>query len=409
MSDFHQGGAVATLHRLNPDGLRRLEHELVDVVADHPIGLVLPALYSEFETPAMHRIRAELAQVRYLRRIVVALDRASEAQYEAAEDFFYRFPTPVTILWIDGPPMQALLEMLEQRGLSPGPNGKGRACWLAFGYALACGDCEIFALHDCDIVNYERQLLGRLCYPVANPNLGFEFSKGYYARVTDRMNGRVTRLFVTPLVRSLQGMAGPAPFLDFLSSFRYPLAGEFAMKTNLARVNRIPADWGLEIGALAEVFRNCATSRVCQVDIADNYEHKHQILSADDAGKGLRRMALDIAKCLFRTMAGEGLVFTRDHFCSLEVRYIRLAEDSINRYYADAQLNGLQFDRHAEEEAVATFANSLRQAAKEFCTSPLGSLQIPSWNRVTSAIPDFLHQLVGAVASTSRSAMVGAA
>ena len=107
-------------------------------------------------------------------------------------------------------------------------------------------------------------MLARLCYPVANPNLGFEFCKGYYARATDRMHGRVTRLFMTPLIRAALGMAPEAAFLKFLDSFRYPLAGEFAMRAELARVNRIPGDWGLEIGVLAEVFRNCATARVCQ-------------------------------------------------------------------------------------------------------------------------------------------------
>ena len=83
---------------------------------------------------------------------------------------------------------------------------------------------------------------------MAHPHLAFEFCKGYYARVTDRMHGRVTRLFITPLIRSMLDMAPGAPFLRFLDSFRYALAGEFAMDINLARVNRIPADWGLEVG-----------------------------------------------------------------------------------------------------------------------------------------------------------------
>ena len=107
---------------------------------------------------------------------------------------------------------------------------------------------------------------------------------------------------------------------------------------------------------LAEVFRNCATARICQVDLADNYEHKHQALSPDDPTRGLNRMATDIAKSLFRTLAGEGVVFSREHFQTLQVRYVRMAEDTIGRYYADAMLNGLKFDRHAEELAVATFA-----------------------------------------------------
>jgi len=397
MADFYQTGNVTTLHRLNPNGLVRLESELERFSRETPIGLVLPALYSEFETPAMRRIREELARVRYLRQVVVTLGRANRGQYEQARSFFRDSRQPVTILWMDSPRIRSLLGLLEERGLSAGPDGKGRSCWLAYGYLLATSECDIIALHDCDILNYDRRLVGRLCYPVANPNLGFEFCKGYYARVTDRMHGRVTRLFVTPLIRAMEGMAPGAPFLKFLDSFRYPLAGEFAMKANLARVNRIPGDWGLEVGMLAEVFRNCAVSRVCQVDLTDNYEHKHQSLSADDPSKGLRRMTIDIAKSLFRTMAGEGFILTQDHFRSLQVRYVRLAEDTINRYYADALLNGLAFDRHAEELAVATFAGSLRQASEEFAEDPLGPPQIPNWNRVISAVPEFFDLLLEAV------------
>jgi len=38
-------------------------------------------------------------------------------------------------------------------------------------------------------------------------------------------------------------------------------------------------------------------------------------------------------------LAAEGLVFTADHFRSLEVRYVRIAADTITRDYADAMLN----------------------------------------------------------------------
>jgi len=397
MADFYQTGVVATLHRLNPDGLERLESELTGFSTSTPIGLVLPALYSEFETASMRRITDELRQVPYLRSIVLVLARATRAQYERARSFFRGFSSPVTFLWLDGEPIQRLFRLLAARGLSPGEDGKGRACWLAYGYLLARGDCDVIALHDCDILNYDRRLLARLVYPVVAPNLSFEFCKGYYARVTDRMHGRVTRLFLTPLIRAMESMAPGAPFLRFLDSFRYALAGEFAMRSNLARVNRIPSDWGLEVGVLAEVYRNCALSRVCQVDLADNYEHKHQDLSAQDPSKGLRRMTCEVAKSLFRTLAGEGVVFTRDHFRSLEIRYVRIAEDTISRYYADALLNGLQFDRHSEELAVATFATSLRQAAEEFCEDPAGAPPIPNWNRVLSAIPRFFELLLEAV------------
>ncbi len=397
MADFYQTGMVTTLHRLKHNGFIRLERGLNEICRRTGIALVLPALSQEFDSPVMQHIVEELSQVGYLRRIVVALGGGTVAQYEKAQSFFAGFRCPVTVLWTNSEPIQALLGMLEEKGLSTGADGKGRSCWLAYGYILAQGDCSVIALHDCDIVNYDRRLLARLVYPVAHPNLSFDFCKGFYARVTDRMHGRVTRLFITPLIRAMENMAPSTPFLRFLDSFRYPLAGEFAMKINLARVNRIPWDWGLEVGVLAEVYRNCSLARICQVDLADNYEHKHQELSIDDPAKGLRRMAREIAKSLMRTLAAEGVIFTQDHFRTLEVRYVRMAEDTIDRYCADAMLNGLEFDRHSEELAVYTFARSLHEAAQEFIDNPLGFHLMPSWNRVQSAIPDFFDLLLNAV------------
>ena len=401
MADFYQTGSVTTLHRLNSDGLARLERDLESFRPALPVALVLPALYSEFQTPAMHGIVRELSQVRYLQRVVVALGRADRRQFEHAQQFFADLQVPATVIWVDSDPIQGLFRLLEENGMPAGEDGKGRSCWLAYGYLLACGDCEVIALHDCDIQNYSRELLARLCYPVANPNLGFEFCKGYYARTSTTMHGRVTRLFMTPLVRALESLCPGVPFMRFLDSFRYALAGEFAMRTNLARVNRIPADWGLEVGVLAEIFRNVAGSRICQVDLAENYEHKHQELSPDDPRRGLRRMASDVAKSLFRTIASEGGTLSRDDFRTLQVRYVRMAEDTMHRYYADAMLNGLGFDRHAEELAVATFARSLGDASQEYLEKPLGLPLLPNWNRVLAAIPDCFDRLRIAVESDS--------
>ena len=122
--------------------------------------------------------------------------------------------------------------------------------------------------------------------PIASPNMDYEFCKGYYARVTDRMHGRVTRLFVTPLIRSLVKLYGSLPLLVYLDSFRYPLAGEFSMIADLARINRIPGDWGLEVETLAEIYRNCSSKRICQVELCETYEHKHQPLSAENPKTG---------------------------------------------------------------------------------------------------------------------------
>lgn len=397
MSDFFQPGVVTTLHRLRREAPDRLERELEGFAPNRPIGLVLPALYSEFETPAMRGIVDNLRNVTYLHRIVVAIGRCSREQYEDARSFFVGFRTPVRTIWMEDPRVTEIFTDLERRDLRAGDPGKGQTCWLAIGTLLADDDCEGIALHDCDILNYDRDLLARLIYPIAHPNMGFEFSKGYYSRVTDRLHGRVTRLFFTPLIRAIQDMTPEIPYLRFLDSFRYALAGEFAMTTDLARSIRIPGDWGLEVGVLAEVYRNTSLRRICQVDIADNYDHKHRPLFEGDSNSGLRRMTCDIAKSLFRTVAQEGFVLTADHFRCLEVYYVRFAQDTIRRFYADASINGLEYDLHAEDSAVLLFAQSLRAAAEDFLQNPLGAPQIPNWNRIFAAIPDIGDRLRAAV------------
>jgi glucosyl-3-phosphoglycerate synthase len=397
MSDFYQTGLVATLHRLGHRPLETLERDLQEFGKVQPIALVLPALYSEFEAPAMAGILEELTRVPYLSQVVLTLGRANAEQFADAKRRLAGLHPHVRVIWNDGPRLQKIYRDLEGAGLAVGADGKGRSCWMAYGYILAVGRSKIIALHDADILNYSRELLARLCCPVADARIDFIFSKGYYARVTDRMHGRATRLLISPLVRSLQRIVGNHPFLAYLDSFRYPLAGEFCMYSDVARLNRIPGDWGLEIGMLAEVYRNFSLKRICQVDLCDTYEHKHQNLSAKDPEKGLLRMTVDIAKTLFRTLAAEGVVLSEGVFSTLQAHYIRNAEDTIARYHADAMLNGLTFDRHAEEEIVHAFVRGLEMAAKKFLADPLGQPPIPNWNRVVAAVPETFSCLVEAV------------
>ena len=397
MADFYQTGLVPTLHGLNREGLPRLEAELDRNAGDPGIGLVLPALYSEFETPAMKLIMEELKQVRYLKRIVLALARAGEREYRRVVKLFEGFPTDVTILWIDSDPVQDFFTYLEDNGLSSGVEGKGRSCWLSYGYLLAKGDCDIFALQDCDIRTYHRRMLARLVYPLSDARLDFDFAKGYYPRYTHKLNGRVTRLFLTPLVRSLQDCGVHTQFLRFIDSFRYGLAGEFAMKANLARSMRVPSDWGLEVSTLHEVWQRIPTMRTCQVDLTECYDHKHQDLSAEDSGRGLHKMTKDIAKAMFRALGKEGVLLSGDLLANtLPLRYQQMAEAMVARYRADAVINGLEYNRHIEESSIEVFAQSLTEAAHEFLANPLGEAPLASWDRVADAAPDVFERLVSA-------------
>ncbi len=397
MADFHQSGCVATLHRLDTRGVELLEDELESLAEQRPIALVLPCLFAEFSRPAIHRIIEELRHVRYVDSIVLSLAQGTAAQLAEARGALSVLPQRVSLIWQDGPGVKNLFHVLRDHGLDPGPDGKGRGCWMAYGYLLAGRRCAVIASHDCDILTYSREMLARLCYPVVHPGIDYDFAKGYYARVNGTLNGRVTRLFVTPLLRALQTIVGRAPLLAYLDSFRYPLSGEFAMKTDLARVARLPANWGLEVGMLTEVYRNCALPAVCQTELCANYDHKHQVLSAGDPGKGLMRMSVEIAQTLLRALAAEGVVFGEAAADALLVRYTRMAEDTIPGYEADALINGLAFDRDAEEQMVDAFGTGLQIACRRPRENALSVPLMPSWSRVVAAIPGFLGLLQKAV------------
>ena len=398
MSDFFQTGAIATLHRLGTPGLERLEAELETYCQETPIALVLPCHVRELGTKALKHIVRELERVRYIKQIVVGIDGASRGQqWQRARKFFSRLPQQPVLIWNDSPRMKALFQTLEAVELNTGPGGKGRNVWICFGYVLASDQTRVVALHDCDILTYNRELLARLCYPVVHPSLGFDFCKGYYARTSDKLNGRVMRLLVTPIIRALKSILGPHPFLVYLDTFRYPLAGEFCLDVDMVRRVRIPHDWALEVGMLAEVFRNCAPRAICQSELCDHYDHKHQELSPRDPDKGLNKMAADIVRSLFRRMAAEGIKLDAGLFDTLLSAYMRQAEDSLRVYAADAAINGLCFPRHEEETAVTTFSRSIRIAAEAFLEDPLWSPLICNWNRIQSALPSFFDDLNEAV------------
>jgi len=397
MADFFQTGSIATLHRLGNPNVEKLESDLRAFAAETPIALVLPCHVNELGTTALRHIITELQKVDYISQIVVGIDGANAAGWRKAKDVFGRLPQDTVLVWNDGPRMRKLFDTLSKSDLHAGPTGKGRNLWICFGFVLASERAKMVAVHDCDIITYSREMLARLCYPVAHPNLGFDFCKGYSARFSTKLNGRVMRLLITPLLRSLETIIGVHDFLVYLDTFRYPLSGEVSLDLDILRRIRMPSDWGVEVGMLAEVFRVSSPKAICQVDVAERYDHKHQEISARDATRGLNKMAVDVLKCIFRTLAGQGVKLDTGLFDTLLSAYMRKAEDTVRFYAADAEINYLKYDRHEEELAVSTFVRSIRHASKEYLHDPLGDPLIPSWNRVISAMPDFFERMNEAV------------
>jgi glucosyl-3-phosphoglycerate synthase len=397
VADFFQNGIIATLPDLTHRPTDELEHELAEFTRRQLMCLILPALYSEFEGRAMPLIVEELKEADYIDRVVLSLDRADETQFRRARDVMSELPGEVRIVWNDGPRIRELIGELKDGGFTVGKQGKGRGVWMALGYALTDKHVRTLALHDCDIVNYDRGMLARLVHPIANPATDFEYSKGYYARVENSLKGRVTRLFFTPLVRALKSIHGGLEFFDFLDSFRYPLSGEFALVRSLATGIRIAPTWGLEMSMLSEVYEKTAPGRVCQVEITDLYEHKHQSLVPGEHDSGLGGMAYEIARTMFGNAAQTGVVFTENTFNTLLLAYQRLARVAIEQYNAVAMMNGLEYDRHKEVEGVETFTGALRKAQQQFLDDPVATPQIPAWVRVRAALPDFPQRLRAAV------------
>jgi glucosyl-3-phosphoglycerate synthase len=403
MGSFYQNGIVANLHDFSygsssENNYKKLEKNLVNFSNNNPMELILPSLFSEINGTALPNIINEINKTKFLNHVVIGLDRSNDKEFKKAFKFFQQLKTPFSILWNDGPRLVELDNELKEKGLAPREFGKGRNVWYCIGMALARGEASSIALHDCDILTYNKDLLAKLFYPVANPSFNFEFCKGYYPRVADgKMNGRVSRLLVFPLLLAMEKTIGRSEYLDFMKSFRYPLAGEFSFRKNLLPELRIPSDWGLEIGVLSEMQRNHSSNRICQVDLAQTYDHKHQDLSENDETAGLSRMSIDITKALIRKLATQGNIFSLETFRSIKATYYRVALDMIDIYRSDAKMNGLSFDSHIEEKAVELFALNIMKAGETFFENPMETPFIPTWNRVLSAIPDFLDRFKSSV------------
>lgn len=393
MSDFYQHDHFTTLHRLSRLPLDEFEAQLERAAVRRRMALLLPSLASEMDGAALPQIVEELKSVKYLHRIVVALDRADESDYRRALEFFSGLPQETTIVWLDGPNAKEVFNRFDDEGLVKREHGKGQGVWFALGHLLGVGDCHSVALHDCDVITYDRYLLGRLCFPVLRPDIDFKFAKAYYARISDRLNGRVCRLFIYPVLTALRTFYPDQPFLTYLSAFRYPLAGEMAMNLDLARHIRVPSDWGLEVGLLAEVYHNLSLKEICQVDIAGRYDHKHQDISLEDPTRGLMRMVRDITGTILRTLASQGTEISEGVIKSLESAYQRTAQDYVERYAYDAAINGFPFDRHSEEHSVESFAKALVAAGEYYLDNRLHSPLLPNWNRMVAAMPDIMEVL----------------
>jgi glucosyl-3-phosphoglycerate synthase len=162
VSDFFQNGVITALYRLNRENKAILEQELMRYTRVRPIALVLPALFSELEGEALPKIVEALRAVSYLRQIVITMGQTDAKQFEYAREFFSQLPQEKVIIWNDGPRLTSLYKAIKEE-FGHFDKGKGLSAWIAYGYVLASRKSQVIALHDCDILTYDTEMLARLC------------------------------------------------------------------------------------------------------------------------------------------------------------------------------------------------------------------------------------------------------
>ena len=333
---------VATLHDLRGGSAP-------DAPADRA-AVVVPMTHREYGRLAAERVLSRLERVDPARVVVPV--RAPADRVGGFRKWLSGFDLSLSAVWCNGPRVTDLVADAGLGGADDGgadDGGKGHDVWLALGLALAGGE-EYVVVHDADARSYDESYVPRLLFPLAR---GYDFSKGYYARVEDgRLYGRLFRLFYAPLVRALAD-AHDAPILDYLGAFRYALAGEFAATRDLARSLRVERSWGLEVGTLGDAFDRAGFDGSAQVDLG-TYEHEHRTVGGPS---GLSTMAEAVGAALLRTVAARGV---DPDYAVLPDRYRSVAREFVERYADDAAFNGLSVDVDAERDQVDAYADAVR-------------------------------------------------
>ena len=330
-------------------------HELREPTPEAPTdraAVVVPMTEREYGGLAAERVLSELAAVDP-ERVVVPL-RAPPEKVGPFREWLGSFDLSVEVLWCSGPRVDELLAAHDLDG----DGGKGRDVWLALGQVL---DSEYVVCHDADTKTYDRWYVPRLLFPLEH---GHDFAKGYYARVENNaLYGRLFRLFYAPLLRTLAAETD-APVVEYLSAFRYALAGEFAATGELISQLRVQRSWGLEVGTLGDAYAHAGFENTAQVDLGA-YEHDHRAVGGP---AGLSEMSSAVGDALFRVVGEHGV---EPDYSSLPDRYRSVAARFVDQYAVDAAYNGLDYDRSDELDQIAAYSETIGE--------PGVDSRLPAW------------------------------
>jgi glucosyl-3-phosphoglycerate synthase len=190
----------------------------------------------------------------------------------------------------------------------------------------------------------------------------------------------VSRLFLAPFLEALVRVIGHQPLIEFLRSFRYPLAGECVMRREVAAALQMEPGWGLEMRLLCEAFRHVEPQFIAQVDGGRFYEHRHQALG--DAGSGLFRMSKEIAETLFANLIDEGFPVCAQFMDALRESFSREVAEALRRSRHLALINRLH-GADDDQDAALALTGAFDAASREFMTgSSPSAAALPAWNQL---------------------------
>ena len=386
MSDFQQTSRVATLHDLGDRPICALIEEITRFSQSRPIALVIPCLGQEIGTPTFERILGVVGRLPYINEVVLGLNNASVDVYRQAILHCEQLPQRARALWLDGPRISSVRSVLLPDMESVG--GKGSNLWHCFGYLQGRGEAAVVAIHDADIVTYDARLLTRLVYAVADPDGPYRASKGYYARFDDKtLHGRLTRLLISPLAEVAVQLAPASVYAELIRNLRYPLAGELAIDMKLAGELPMSIGWGVELATLAELQQRIG-DRLCQVEVAARYDHRHRPMVLNGSETSLVNMAVSVTSEFIRGLAEHAP--TRE---LLARGYSEAAERFLEAFGYDARINGLRLDMSLERKAIGCFTEIIADTRE----TRKGEGALPSWSEVERRCPRAALKLVAAV------------
>jgi glucosyl-3-phosphoglycerate synthase len=111
MSDFTQNGVICTLPRLNESHLEPLDTLLLPrLTGTSPVSLILPCHAPDLDRPALEHICSQLADARWLTRVLVPVNGLPLARIPAlSRRLSAQLPCKLTVFSTDEPALRAVL------------------------------------------------------------------------------------------------------------------------------------------------------------------------------------------------------------------------------------------------------------------------------------------------------------